>query len=261
MGRSAWIAGGLFVTMAAWPLAAGANCQLTAEASPRHFAAYRPAAAANAVDLKFLGHSSFRMETGAGVIVVTDFNGTLRVNPAPDIVTMNIAHSTHHTPNPDPRIKHVLRGWDPGGGMAKHDFMLRDLRVRNVPTDLRGYGMARPGANSIFVFEVADMCIAHLGHLHHRLTPTHIAELGRVDVLLVPVDGGYTLDHQDMVDVMRQLAAPLNLPMHFFTAENLARFIDTARPHFDIAMGEPKGIVLSRGSLPRRPTLLVLPEG
>jgi L-ascorbate metabolism protein UlaG (beta-lactamase superfamily) len=261
MGRIPWFAGGLFVAMAGLSPPAAANCQLTAEASPRHLAAFRPAAAANSVNLRFLGHSSFRIETGAGVIVVTDFNGMLRVEPAPDIVTMNIAHSSHHTDRVDPKIKHVLRGWDPAGGMAKHDFTLRDLRVRNVPTDLRGFGAARPGANSIFVFEVADSCIAHLGHLHHRLTATHIAELGRVDVLMVPVDGGYTLDHQDMVEVMRQVGAPLNLPMHFFTAGNLAHFVDVARPFFAVAVGEPGGIALSRGNLPRRPTLLVLPEG
>lgn len=318
MRRIPWLVSGLFVAVAGVCPPAAASCQLVAEASPRHLAAFRPLpaiadprpahlarpyalaaippgaravdegyelieiaplsrlagavprptnsrkpapVAADGVQLRYLAHSSFRIETPAGVSAVTDFNGTLRLEPLPDIVTMNIAHSTHHTDRVDPKIKHVLRGWDPAGGMARHDFTYRDLRVRNVTTDLRGFGVARPGANSIFVFETAELCIAHLGHLHHRLTPTHIAELGRVDVLLVPVDGGYTLDHQDMVEVMRQVAAPLNLPMHYFTPGNLARFVDTARPYFAIATGPPAGIALSRGNLPRRPTLLVLPEG
>lgn len=259
MGRGAWAAGGFLMALG-MSLPAAANCQLTAEAGPRHFAAFR-AAAANAVHVKYLAHSSFRIETGAGVVAVTDFNGTLRIEPAPDIVTMNIAHSTHHTDHVDPKIKHVLRGWDPGGGMAKHDFSYKDLRVRNVPTDLRGFGMARPGANSIFVFEAGDLCIAHLGHLHHLLTPTHIAELGRVDVLMVPVDGGYTLDHQGMVEVMRQVSAPLNLPMHYFSTGNLARFMDAARPFFEVTMGPAQGVTLTKSGLPRRPTLMALPEG
>jgi L-ascorbate metabolism protein UlaG (beta-lactamase superfamily) len=97
--------------------------------------------------------------------------------------------------------------------------------------------------------------------LHHLLTPTHIAELGRVDVLMVPVDGGYTLDHQGMVEAMRQVSAPLNLPMHYFTAGNLARFMDTARPYFDVVAGPAQGVTLTKSGLPRRPTLMALPEG
>ena len=50
---------------------------------------------------------------------------------------MNNAHSTHYTDYSDPAIKHVLRGWDPGGGVALHDVTYRDVRVHNVPTNVR----------------------------------------------------------------------------------------------------------------------------
>ena len=53
------------------------------------------------------------------------------------------------------------------------------------------------------MFEVGQLCIAHLGHLHHTLTQQQLNEIGRVDVVMVPVDGTYTLDLEGMVEVVQ----------------------------------------------------------
>jgi hypothetical protein len=67
---------------------------------------------------------------------VTDYSGF--IGPA-DFVTMNHAHSTHSIAAPDPRIPHVLRGWNPDGtGPAEHRLYLGEMLVRNVPTDIQG---------------------------------------------------------------------------------------------------------------------------
>ena len=69
------------------------------------------------------------------------------------------------------RIKHVLRGWNPNGGAANHDLTVGDVKIRNVPTNIRSWaGGTEIDGNSIFIFEVAGLCIGHLGHLHHELT-------------------------------------------------------------------------------------------
>ena len=70
----------------------------------------------------------------------------------PEIVTMNRAHTTHYTNNPDPGIRHVLRGWNPEGDAAQHDITMSDVRVRNIPTNIRDYGGGTAVyGNSIFV--------------------------------------------------------------------------------------------------------------
>ena len=98
--------------------------------------------------------------------------------------------------------------------------------MRNVPTNIRTWdgGTERHG-NSIFIFEMANLCIAHLGHLHHTLTQQQLNEIGRVDVVLVPVDGNFTLDLDGMVEVLHALKAPLMIPMHYFSAYTLDRFL------------------------------------
>jgi hypothetical protein len=75
---------------------------------------------------------------------------------------------------------------------------------------------------------------------------------------LVPVDGGYTLDTADMMEVLRQVNAPLMIPMHFFGQSSLERFLASAREHFPVEFSDGASIVLSRATLPNRPKVLVL---
>ena len=161
------------------------------------------------VRLTFVGHSTWLIESAAGVSAATDYNDYVRPQVVPDIATMNRAHTTHYSNAPDPTIKHVLRGWSTDGGPVKHDVTYNDVRVRNVVTNIRDWaGGAIAYGNSIFVFEIAGMCIGHLGHLHHTLTEQQIGQIGQLDVVLVPVDGSYTMDVSGMVEVLRSLARP-----------------------------------------------------
>ena len=219
------------------------------------------ALSADEIRITYVGHSTFLIESPKLVRIATDYNDYLRTPVLPDIITMNHAHSTHFTDNPDPRIPHVLRGWaSEYGKPVRHDAQIRDVRVRNVPTNIRDYGggTERHG-NSIFVFEVANLCIAHLGHLHHTLTQQQLNEIGRVDVVMVPVDGTYTLDLEGMFEVVQALKAPLVIPMHFFSTFTLERFLSRAREKFTVEYSNTPSVVVSKTTLPAAPKFLVLP--
>ncbi|HVL73921.1 MAG TPA: MBL fold metallo-hydrolase [Beijerinckiaceae bacterium] len=212
------------------------------------------------VGLTFVGHATFLVESPGGVRIATDYNDYVRPSVVPDVATMNKAHSTHYSNRPDPGIRHVLRGWDPRGGGVRHDLQVGDVRVRNVSTNIRGWsGDTEYDGNSIFVFETAELCIAHLGHLHHTLEPSHLRKLGRIDVLLVPVDGGYTLDTDGMIEVMAAIGAPLMVPMHYFNRGTLERFLAKARARWPVEFSDTAAITLSRARLPGSPKVLVLP--
>lgn len=219
------------------------------------------------VRLTYHGHSTFTLESPKGVTVATDYNDYVKPTTAPVIATMNVAHDTHHTYAPDPAIRHVLRGWnsDADGKAAIHDLTEQDLRVRNVPTNIRsgGYGGNADGTygNSIFVFEVAGFCIAHLGHLHHTLTTQQLAQIGQMDVVLVPVDGSYTLDMPGTLEVLKALKARTVIPMHYFSGYSLERFIEASKASYEIVRNASPTIVLSRDQMPATPRVLVLPAG
>jgi L-ascorbate metabolism protein UlaG (beta-lactamase superfamily) len=250
-----------FSLLFATPAWSSADCLAMAETAPRAKAvAFTPAALeADQVRLTFVGHSTFLIESPGGLTIATDYAG-MSMGEIPDVVTMNRAHRTHYTDTPDPAIKHVLRGWNPEGGPAKHDLQIEDVRIRNVTTDIRGGYIGRvPDGNSIFIFEVAGLCIGHLGHLHHELAPEHVGWVGRLDVVLVPVDGGYTMAQVNMMNVLKDLKARLAIPMHYFGPTTLARFMDNAKSMFDVETSTSSSIILSAESLPAKPKLLVLP--
>jgi L-ascorbate metabolism protein UlaG (beta-lactamase superfamily) len=212
------------------------------------------------VRLTFVGHSTWLIESAAGATIATDYNDYVRPQVVPDIATMNRAHTTHYSNFPSPDIKHVLKGWSDGGGPVKHDLTYNDVRVRNVATNIRDWGGgAIAYGNSIFVFEIAGLCIGHLGHLHHTLTEQQIGQIGQLDVVLVPVDGSYTMDVAGMVEVLRTLRARLILPMHYFNPYTLERFIERIRGDFPVEMSDTATIVVSQATLPAEPKVLVLP--
>lgn len=227
---------------------------------PVRFARYAEGLAPEEVAITYVGHATFAIETAEGVTVATDYAGFAGVLNPPTIVTMNGAHSSHFTSRPDARIQHVLRGWREDGAPAGHDLTLGKLRVRSVSTDLRSsYGARRVNGNSVFIFEIADLCIGHLGHLHHIPTPEQFGDIGFLDVVFAAVDGGYTMSHADMIEVLGNLRARVVIPMHYFTTGNLERFLAGVGASYDIETHDSITYVVSVDTLPSKPTMLLLP--
>src|SRR5262249_42355355 len=199
------------------------------------------------VELTFLGHATFLLRTAGGVTAIMDYTDYVPAPLTPDIATMNIAHPTHYSLAPDPGIKHVLRGWKEGG-VAEHNLVYKDLRVFNVPTNIRewGTGGTRYAGNSIFVFEAAGLCIAHLSHLHHTLTDEHLKQLGPIDVALVPVDGLYTMPQSRAVEVVEQIKPKIVVPQHVFTPVAVEQFIAILGARWPVKRSETATAVFSR---------------
>lgn len=212
------------------------------------------------VRITYVGHSTFRIESARGVTIATDFNGYAGIEGMPRVVTMNHAHSSHYTDYPDPLIEYVLRGWNPDGGAVKHQLVVDDVLIRNVTTDIRDdFGTMEADGNSIFIFEIAGLCIGHLGHLHHRLSEGHYAMIGRLDVLFVPVDGTYTMGHAGMIEIAKRVRASLLIPMHSFGPGRLSVFLEAMRDVFNVEISSTPTIVVSQDNLPQLPKVLVLP--
>jgi len=235
------------------------GCAPVAMGQPRLW----PAAATDEiVEITFLGHASFEIVSPDGVRAVTDYNGINIPDDPPDIATMNHAHATHYTLDPDPRIPHVLHGWTENERIPAHDLTVRDMHVTNLPTNIRtpGGGTELDG-NSIFIFETGGLCIAHLSHLHHILQPPDINALGHIDIVMRAVDGIWTLSQPDAAQVIDQLQPRIVLPMHFFSRAVLNRFLDLERAKFAIDIRDSPGLEIARATLPASPGFIALPGG
>ncbi|MEM9426387.1 MAG: MBL fold metallo-hydrolase [Pseudomonadota bacterium] len=214
------------------------------------------------VRISYIDHSMYLIQSHGGLDAVTDYNGFIgAVELVPDVVTMNNAHSTHWTAFPHPDIPHVLEGWRQNGQPAEHYLDLGEMLIRNATTDVRdrfGGGVAVADNNSIFIFEVAGLCIGHLGHLHHEPSDETYAAIGRLDVVMVPVDGGLTVDTETMVRITNRFKSSIVLPMHWWSGGSLERFLASMSETFQVQRPGTSHMELSLRDLPSRPTVIVL---
>ncbi len=236
-------------------------CNAIATDGPRVIAAsFGDPLSRDTVRIHYLTHATFLIETPGGLVAATDFTGLAGMaDVLPDIVTMNNAHISHYATRPDPRIRYVLKGWPQNGRPAAYNLDLDEMLVRNVTTDRRPRLGEASGdeANSIFIFEVAGLCIG-LSHLHIIPTEADFAAIGRLDVVMVPVDDGVTLRITDAAAVVRRLQARVVIPMHWFSDASRDAFINDLADDYQVLRLDQPDIVLSRGTLPSRPTIMVL---
>ncbi len=240
------------------------HCIAIADAAPGieylHKASFAAPVPDYSARITYVAHASFLIQTPGGLNMVTDYTGFIgNVDLIPDVVTMNHAHSTHWTANPDPAIPHVLRGWGEEFGQGiEHRLDLGEVYIRNVPTDIRSFNGVEEKGNSIFVFEFEGLCIGHLGHLHHEPDDAQFAALGRLDVVMAAVDGGMTLDLPTMLRVLKRLKSSVVIPMHWFQDYSLQAFLDGMSSEFDIVNEGAHSLTVSLRDLPDRPTVVVL---
>jgi L-ascorbate metabolism protein UlaG (beta-lactamase superfamily) len=95
------------------------------------------------------------------------------------------------------------------------EYEVAGVTVRGLPTYHDAQKGAEHGRNTVYVIELDDVRMCHLGDLGHTLDDGTLETIGNVDVLLVPVGGGATLDGAKAAEVVRQVEPRYVVPMHF----------------------------------------------
>jgi L-ascorbate metabolism protein UlaG (beta-lactamase superfamily) len=136
-----------------------------------------------------------------------------------DAVTVSHEHADHNNVALVRGKPRILRGLTPDKkGWMKIDEKVKDISIRSVGVyhdDKKG---AEIGLDTVFIFEVGGVRIAHLGDLGHALTDQQISDIGSVDVVLVPVGGMWTVDAHKATQVIDQIRPRLvTIPMHYRT--------------------------------------------
>jgi L-ascorbate metabolism protein UlaG (beta-lactamase superfamily) len=181
-------------------------------------------AAPPAGKLTWYGQSCFLLETAGGTRIVMDpipkgIGYEVPQGLKADVVTISHEHTDHNNVAFVTGKPRVIRGLTADKkGWTRVDEKLKDVSIRSVGVyhdDQRG---AARGLDTVFIFEVGGVRIAHLGDLGHVLNDEQLAAIGAVDVLLVPVGGKFTIDGLDATRVIEQLRPRIMvIPMHYKT--------------------------------------------
>jgi L-ascorbate metabolism protein UlaG (beta-lactamase superfamily) len=174
--------------------------------------------------LTWYGQSCFLLESASGARILMDPIPTnIGYQPPADLhvnaVTISHEHSDHNNVALVQGKPRILRGLTADKkGWMKIDEKIKDISVRSVGLYHDTKRGAENGLNTAFIFETGGVRIAHLGDLGHPLTDQQISDIGSVDVVLVPVGGGTTIDAQEATHVVDQIRPRLSvIPMHYKT--------------------------------------------
>lgn len=168
--------------------------------------------------VKWLGHASFLITAEDGKRIVTDpyeagYRGIIQYGPieeTADVVTVSHEHGDHNGVSTISGNPAIIRG------AGQHE--VAGLRFNGIASFHDRVQGAERGPNTITCFAVDGVRVCHLGDLGHPLSAAHVAQIGAVDVLLVPVGGPVaTIELPEVKEVCRQLNPRIVIPMHFRT--------------------------------------------
>jgi L-ascorbate metabolism protein UlaG (beta-lactamase superfamily) len=212
--------------------------------------------------IKWYGHAAFRLETDAGVRIIIDpyesgaFSGALnygKISDKADIVLITHDHADH---NYTGDIE------EPFTDISKEGtFEIKGVVITGIPTFHDPSRGSERGGNLVFVIEADGLRLAHLGDLGHSLEQEAIARIGKVDVLLLPVGGYFTIDAAEATQAMNAIRPAITIPMHFKTDKvefPIAGVTEFTRDKGNVKNVESSEIEVNRAKLPNEPEILVL---
>ena len=163
------------------------------------------------MDITFLGHSSFRIK-GKNAILVADPYDPSKVGFAykgvsGDLVTISHQHNDH---NQSELVKGTHRVIDGPG-----EYEIMGVSIIGISTFHDNKKGELRGKNTVYVIEIDNLRLAHLGDLGHQLSDKELQIMGSIDIVMIPVGGEYTLNVQAAVEVARAIEAKITIPMHY----------------------------------------------
>ncbi|MGH7763298.1 MAG: MBL fold metallo-hydrolase [Candidatus Dormibacteraceae bacterium] len=162
------------------------------------------------MDVTWLGHGCFRLR-GRGAAAVTDpyppSIGLRLQRLDADLVTVSHEHENHNYTQVVRDPSYEIRG--PG------EYEVAGVSVVGVPTFHDSEKGAKHGRNTVYLIEIDDVRICHLGDLGHKLDDAEAEAVASPDVLLVPVGGHTSINAAQAAEVVRQLEPRFVVPMHY----------------------------------------------
>jgi L-ascorbate metabolism protein UlaG (beta-lactamase superfamily) len=168
--------------------------------------------------IKWYGHAAFLITSEQGTKIIIDpyepgaFGGQLsygKIKDQVDIVLVSHDHADHNYTKDLLGTPQVVKG---SGSKT-----VKGISIKGISTYHDSSKGSERGANTIFTFSIDGMKVCHLGDLGHILSEKELAEIGPVDILLIPVGGYFTIDPNEATRVAEQIKPKILIPMHFKT--------------------------------------------
>src|SRR5579875_2058938 len=163
------------------------------------------------MEIVWHGHAHFRIRGREGV-VVTDPTPRKGNGSAPrtaaDVVTISHGHPGHSQAG--------LVGGQPKVLTGPGEYEVKGINIVGIPTFHDAERGRKRGKNTAYLINLDELVVCHLGDLGQIPTAEQVDQIGdNVDVLLVPVGGGGTIDAAQAVEVISLIDPRVVIPMHY----------------------------------------------
>jgi L-ascorbate metabolism protein UlaG (beta-lactamase superfamily) len=209
------------------------------------------------VDVTWLGHGCFRLRGKAAAVVNDPYPpalGPRLPRLEADLLTISHEHENHAYLRAVKDGAYVISG--PG------EYEVAGVVVNGLPTYHDTARGAEHGRNTVYVIELDDVRVCHLGDLGHGLDDAMLGAIGNVDLLLAPVGGGRALDGARAAEVVRQVEPRVVVPMHYAlpgVRKDLAS-VDLFLKEMGVEAAEPQAKLSIQASSGESETRVVLLE-
>jgi L-ascorbate metabolism protein UlaG (beta-lactamase superfamily) len=208
------------------------------------------------MELTWYGLSCFRLsERGQATIVTDPYDGHLGLPPLKlraDVVTVSHNAAGHNHVQAVAGCGHALTG--PG------EYEIGGVFITGIATGQE----ARTTRNVLYLFDFNGLTVAHLGDMDRVPTQTQIEALEQVNVLLVPVGGGSSLNAAQAAELVSMLEPSIVVPMHYQMPELRLPLDGVERFLKEMGVTEPTqeaSLRVTAGSLPQETQVaLLLPK-
>jgi len=209
--------------------------------------------------IKWLGHSSFLVTSDGGVKIITDPYATGmgidydQIQESADVVLVSHAHPDHNNVA-------AVKG-DPQTIMEPSTQTAKGIEFKGIATYHDEDEGKQRGPNTVFAFTVDGVNTCFLGDLGHQLSSEQAAQIGEVDVLLVPVGGFFTIDAENATKICDTLKPKVVIPMHYKTdkcAYPLAMLDDFINGKQQMSHENDSEVELTKEQLPSATQIVVL---
>jgi L-ascorbate metabolism protein UlaG (beta-lactamase superfamily) len=165
------------------------------------------------MEITWLGHACFRLRGKEGTVVTDPFGKDIGLSlprMQADIVTVSHEHGRHNHATAIGGSPHIITG--PG------EYEIKNIFVTGIAAYHDAENGKSRGKVTIYLIEMEDLIVCHVGDLGHVLAQEQIEAIGHVDVLLIPVGGGNSLTAAEASEVIGLLEPRAVIPMHYQTA-------------------------------------------
>ena len=174
------------------------------------------------ITIEYFGHSSFGISDSEGMKIVTDpydpeVGYTFPNNISTQILTVSHDHFDHN-------YVAALQGYKQLYFAAIGSFEYDGVKIKGIPSWHDNEQGALRGPNTIYTYEINNIRVCHLGDLGHQLSKELIKSIGKVDVLMIPVGGTFTIDSDEAIKVINSINPKVVIPMHYLTNASRATF-------------------------------------